>query len=112
MMDVFHETFFNQEGSLSDEFDDLDESEQQVNYRSDSVFCIPKSTDRREISIDNREMRKFETYQNQRVWMGIFKEVLFPHERAAWSDKEGTVKLPRESILLPAEGNWQWESGW
>jgi hypothetical protein len=44
--------------------------------------------------------------------MGIFKEVLFPHERAAWSDKEGTVKLPRESILLPVDGDWQWESGW
>lgn len=44
--------------------------------------------------------------------MGIFKDVLFPHERAAWSDKEGTVKLPRESILLPVEGDWKWESGW
>lgn len=44
--------------------------------------------------------------------MGIFKEVLFPHERPAWSDEAGTVKLPRDSILLPADGGWAWDSGW
>ena len=59
-----------------------------------------------------REYRKFETYENQRVWMGIFKDVLFPHERAAWSDKDGKVKLPKNSILLPIDGDWKWETGW
>ena len=44
--------------------------------------------------------------------MGIFKEVLFPHERSAWSDKDGKVKLPKNSILLPVDGDWKWETGW
>ena len=113
MMDVLHEAFgagqYNSAGS--EEFDDFEPFEEDgtKQYRTDSIFCIQKSTDR---SHENKELRKFETYQNQRVWMGIFKEALFPHERAAWSDKEGTVKLPKESILLPVEGDWQWESSW
>ena len=61
---------------------------------------------------EDKEIRQFETYQNQRVWLGMFKDVLFPHERPAWSDEAGTVKLPKESILLPADGGWAWESGW
>ena len=112
MMHVLHEAFgaepYNSAGS--EEFDDFQPyGEVNKQYRTDSIFCIPKSSDRLH---ENKELRKFETYQNQRVWMGIFKDALFPHERAAWSDKDGTVKLPKESILLPVEGDWQWESGW
>ena len=40
--------------------------------------------------------------------MGLFKDMLFPHERANWSDKDGNVKLPRDSILLPLDGDWKW----
>lgn len=61
---------------------------------------------------DENELRKFETYQNQRVWMGLFKDVLFPHERPNWSDKDGKVKLPRDSILLPVDGDWKWQTEW
>ena len=42
----------------------------------------------------------------------MFKDVLFPHERPSWSDEAGTVKLPKDSILLPADGGWTWESQW
>jgi len=44
--------------------------------------------------------------------MGIFKDVMFPHERSAWSDKDGKVKLPKNSILLPIDGDWKWETDW
>ena len=44
--------------------------------------------------------------------MGIFKDVLFPHERPNWSDKDGTLKLPRDSILLPIDGDWKWQTEW
>lgn len=44
--------------------------------------------------------------------MGIFKDILFPHERPNWSDKDGKLKLPRDSILLPIEGDWQWQTEW
>ena len=44
--------------------------------------------------------------------MGVFKDVLFPHERSSWSDKDGKVKLPRNAILLPANGDWKWDSEW
>ena len=44
--------------------------------------------------------------------MGIFKDMLFPHERPNWSDKEGKVKLPRDSILLPLDGDWKWRTEW
>ena len=84
-------------------------------YRTDSVFLqnkeelldTPSSNTR-----GDKEYRKFETYENQRVWMGIFTEVLFPHERSSWSDKDGKVKLPKNSILLPIDGEWSWETEW
>ena len=44
--------------------------------------------------------------------MGIFKDVLFPHERPSWSDADGKLKIPKESILLPADGDWKWETNW
>lgn len=44
--------------------------------------------------------------------MGVFKDILFPHERANWSDKEGSMKLPRESIHLPIDGDWKWHTEW
>lgn len=44
--------------------------------------------------------------------MGLFKDMLFPHERANWSDKDGKVKLPRDSILLPLDGDWKWQTEW
>jgi len=44
--------------------------------------------------------------------MGIFKDMLFPHERPNWSDKDGKVKLPRDSILLPIDGDWKWQTEW
>ena len=37
---------------------------------------------------------------------------MFPHERASWSDKDGKVKLPKSSILLPIDGDWQWDTEW
>lgn len=44
--------------------------------------------------------------------MGLFKDMLFPHERPNWSDKDGRVKLPRDSIVLPIEGGWKWQTEW
>lgn len=44
--------------------------------------------------------------------MGIFKDMLFPHERPNWSDKDGKLKLPRDSILLPIDGDWKWQTEW
>jgi len=44
--------------------------------------------------------------------MGIYKDVMFPHERASWSDKDGKVKLPKTSIILPTDGEWEWDSEW
>ena len=87
-------------------------------YRCDSVFIQNPQQELIELSNPvgkpggKKEYRKFETYENQRVWMGIFKDVLFPHERSAWSDKHGKVKLPKNSILLPIEGDWNWETNW
>jgi hypothetical protein len=46
------------------------------------------------------------------VWLGIFKDILLPHERPNWSDKDGKLKLPKDSILLPIEGDWKWSSEW
>lgn len=73
-------------------------------YKADSVFIKQKK--------ENPDVRKFETYQNQRVWMGMFKDILFPHERPNWSDKDGKLKLPRDSILLPVDGDWRWQTEW
>ena len=73
-------------------------------YKTDSVFTSIKPNDQDE--------RKFETYENQRAWMGIFKDILFPHERSAWSDIDGKLKIPKESILLPADGEWKWRTHW
>jgi hypothetical protein len=44
--------------------------------------------------------------------MGMFKDVLFPHERAAWSDESGKHKIKKEGIMLPAEGGWKWQTNW
>lgn len=62
--------------------------------------------------MNDQEIRKFEVYQNQRMWMGIFKDALFPHERHVWSDESGKHKIKKESILLPAEGGWKWQTNW
>ena len=54
-------------------------------------------------------IKKFEVYQNQRMWVGIgFKNAVFAHERPVWSDEAGKHKITKESILLPPEGGWQW----
>lgn len=44
--------------------------------------------------------------------MGMFKDVLFPHERPSWSDKDGKIKLTKESIVLPIDGEWCWHTDW
>lgn len=44
--------------------------------------------------------------------MGMFKDAVFPHERPVWSDESGKHKLKKESILLPPEGGWRWQSNW
>jgi len=44
--------------------------------------------------------------------MGIFKDALFPHERPVWSDESGKHKVKKDSILLPAEGGWKWQTNW
>lgn len=44
--------------------------------------------------------------------MGMFKDAVFPHERPVWSDESGSLKTPKESILLPAEGGWKWQTNW
>jgi hypothetical protein len=38
--------------------------------------------------------------------MGMFKDALFPTERPVWSDIDGKIKLPKDSILLPIDGDW------
>ena len=42
--------------------------------------------------------------------MGMFKDALFPTERPNWSDIDGKIKLPKDSILLPIDGDWQWHT--
>lgn len=44
--------------------------------------------------------------------MGMFKDAVFPHERAVWSDETGNHKTPKDSILLPLEGGWKWQTNW
>lgn len=44
--------------------------------------------------------------------MGIFKDILLPTERPNWSDETGKHKVPKESILLPSDGGWQWQTNW
>ena len=79
--------------------------EMYENYRTDTVNVIQGNLS----AGDNQnEIRKFEVYQNQRIWMGMFKDAVFPHERPVWSDETGSLKTPKESILLPAEGGWKW----
>jgi hypothetical protein len=88
---------------------DVSEDETEYGeYKTDSIFV--KSGE--EPVFGGKEKRKFETYENQRAWMGMFKDVLFPHERPAWSDIDGKIKIPKESILLPVDGDWKWESNW
>ena len=82
--------------------------EQQQNYRADSVYA----KDLNLVVQQGPEIRKFEVFQNQRVWMGMFKDAVFPHERPVWSDESGKHKLKKESILLPPEGGWRWQSNW
>ena len=42
----------------------------------------------------------------------MFKDVLFPHERPNWSDKDGKFKMTKDSIVLPVEGGWYWQTEW
>ena len=44
--------------------------------------------------------------------MGMFKDILFPHERPNWSDKDGKIKMTKDSILLPQEAGWRWQTEW
>ena len=46
------------------------------------------------------------------MWLGVFKDAVFPHERPVWSDEAGKHKITKESILLPPEGAWQWQTNW
>ena len=50
------------------------------------------------------------TYENQRIWLGIWTNKLFPGERSNWSDVNGMLTLPKEGFKL-AEG-WEWEDIW
>ena len=69
------------------------EDDMGENYRADSVYG-GANIDIDDREFQDKEIRKFETYENQRVWMGIFNDKLLPHERPSWSDKDGKVKLP------------------
>lgn len=85
----------------------VEEIAQYGAYRADSIYI--KDTQQ---LLKNPDIRKFEVYQNQRVWMGIFKDAVFPHERPVWSDESGKIKIKKENILLPPEGGWKWQSNW
>lgn len=95
--------------SVQSEDDNGDFMEEQ--YRTDSVFG-GANFDLDDHDFTDKEIRKFETFENQRVWMGIFNDKLLPHERPSWSDKDGKVKLPKNAILLPPDGDWKWQMNW
>ena len=61
---------------------------------------------------EDSNIRKFELYQNQRLWVGIFKGTLLPHERPSWSDEAGKLNIKKDSIMLPDKGGWNWQSNW
>jgi hypothetical protein len=66
MMEVFQQAFLTgNDMSGSEEFDDLepdcDDSLLDTQYRTDSVFCIPSTTDKKQAG-EEKELRKFETY--------------------------------------------------
>ena len=42
--------------------------------------------------------------------MGMFKDVLFPHERPNWSDKDGRTRMTKDSVKLPPD--WKWQTEW
>lgn len=105
---------FDHEGRDSAQSDDEHGDENFLNeqYRTDTVYGGANNFDLNDQEFKNKEIRKFETYENQRVWMGIFNDKLLPHERPGWSDKDGKIKLPKDAILLPIDGGWQWEVNW
>lgn len=73
-------------------------------YQADSVFMMQRK-EVEDMALSG-EKHKFEIYQNQRHWMGMFKDVLFPHERPNWSDKDGRTRMTKDSVKLPPD--WKW----
>ncbi|TNV82072.1 hypothetical protein FGO68_gene11220 [Halteria grandinella] len=53
----------------------------------------------------------FVTYENERIWLGVWTSRMFPGERANWSDQQGVMQLPKDSFKLP-NGNWEWADIW
>jgi len=63
------------------------------------------------------QKKTFVTYENERIWVGIWTTKLFPGERSNWSDINGAMHLPKESFSLPTPANgggkeWEWEDIW
>jgi len=55
------------------------------------------------------DKRIFRVYENQRLWIGVWKYLLLPGERGVWSDVNGQ-DLSKETTPLP-EG-WEWADIW
>ena len=55
------------------------------------------------------ERKLYKLYENQRMWVGVWKNFTFPNERNNWSDINGN-NMTREEIVL--QDGWEWESEW
>eukprot|EP01135_Chromosphaera_perkinsii_P006018 Nk52_evm6s380 gene=Nk52_evmTU6s380 len=54
----------------------------------------------------------FETYENQRYWIGRgWTDNLIPTERTPFSDRKGLQRLPKDSFGLP-NAQWEWDGPW
>jgi hypothetical protein len=66
------------------------------------------------LGAEKNQRRVLVTYENERIWVGIWTNKLFPGERSNWSDQNGYLNLPKDSLKLPP-GNgreWEWEDIW
>lgn len=55
------------------------------------------------------KLKCYKIYENQRLWLGIWKDFTFPNERNNWSDINGN-NLTKESIIL--QDGYIWEGDW
>ena len=84
-----------------------------------SAYVPPLSPSRNKHKKDDSfDKRIFRVYENQRLWLGVWKYLLLPGERGVWSDINGK-DLSKEQTPLPEGMEWTdiWhidgdEEGW
>jgi len=81
----------------------------RLKTKADVIISASINKQEEKQEVKQEDQRVYRIYENQRLWLGKWKDFTLPTERKNWSDANGEA-MTRESVLVPQ--GWKWVDEW